>query len=80
MCAVVCAGPTEVNMLISHGAEVNAVDYTGNSPLFFAMSEMSPSSPDKNKIIRILKQHGAKLTKIDKEAITAGRKQGSKGG
>jgi ankyrin repeat protein len=55
------------NLLIQYGADVRATDYRGCGTLYYAA--VTSYTHDKLTIIRLLKQHGARLNTKDKEAL-----------
>jgi ankyrin repeat protein len=59
-------------ILIQHGADVNATNPGGYSNLYYAKA-LGVSGPDRIALIRLLKQHGARLNKKDEEVIARHR-------
>jgi ankyrin repeat protein len=62
--AVACGEPNLVQVLIAHGAEINAADESGRTPLHYAVSEGDDT------IVRLLITKGANIDVRDKEGMT----------
>jgi ankyrin repeat protein len=57
-------------LLIQHGADVHVIDPKGHSTLYSAY-DVTIHGPEQAAIIRLLKDHGARLNKLDNEALAS---------
>jgi Ankyrin repeats (many copies) len=67
MCVVGHNDLRAVEILIQHGTDVGATDVRGRSVLFYA--QVGDTRPNQTALIRLLKQHGARLNMRDKEDL-----------
>jgi hypothetical protein len=72
MCSISDHEYRQAKFLIQHGADVNATDRHGLCILYYAQKGYGTVS-DSTPIIHILKDHGARLNDVDKEALATQR-------